>query len=172
MTDFWEYNMVIKRDYYLNQLIASRHNGLVKIVTGLRRSGKSYLLFHLFYDYLKGHEIYEDHIIKVDLEDRRNAELRDPDVLLSHIDSKIADDKMIEIQYVPEFEDVLNSYLKIGNADVYVTGSNSRFLSTDIITEFRGRSDQIHVYPLSFAEFISVDSRKIITLWRISSIMN
>jgi hypothetical protein len=128
------------------------------------------LLFHLFNDYLKEQGISDDHIIKVDLEDRRNARLRDPDALLSHIDSKMVDDKMYyilldEVQLVPEFEDVLNSYLKIRNADVYVTGSNSRFLSTDIITEFRGRGDQIHVYPLSFAEFMSVDSRHPIEAW-------
>jgi len=170
MTSFLEYIMIIKRDYYLNQLIASRHNGLVKIVTGLRRSGKSYLLFHLFGDYLKEQGIPEDHIIKVDLEDRRNAPLRDPDALLAHIDSKMVDSNMYyilldEVQHVPEFEDVLNSYLKIENADVYVTGSNSRFLSTDIITEFRGRGDQIHVYPLSFAEFMSVDNRHPIDAW-------
>ena len=110
--------MIIKRDYYLNQLIASKHNGLIKIVTGLRRSGKSYLLFHLFGDYLKEQGIPDDHIIKVDLEDRRNAPLRDPDTLLAHIDSKMVDDRMYyilldEVQHVPEFEDVLNSYLKI-----------------------------------------------------------
>ena len=162
--------MVIKRDYYLNQLIASRHNGLIKIITGLRRSGKSYLLFHLFDDYLKEQGISDDHVIKVDLEDRRNITLRDPDALLAYIDSKMEDNKMYyilldEVQHVPEFEDVLNSYLKIGNADVYVTGSNSRFLSSDIITEFRGRGDQIHVYPLSFAEFMSVDSRHPIEAW-------
>lgn len=162
--------MIVKRDYYLNQLIESRHNGLIKIVTGLRRSGKSYLLFHLFYDYLREQGISEDHIIKVDLEDRRKAPLRNPDALLAHIDSKMADDKMYyilldEVQHVPEFEDVLNSYLKIANADVYVTGSNSRFLSTDIITEFRGRGDQIHVYPLSFREFMSVGNRHPIDAW-------
>ncbi len=162
--------MIIKRDYYLNQLISSQHNGLIKIVTGLRRSGKSYLLFHLFNDYLKEQRVHDDHIIKVDLEDRRNAPLRDPDALLAHIDSKMVDNEMYyifldEVQLVPEFEDVLNSYLKIDNADVYVTGSNSRFLSTDIITEFRGRGDQIHVYPLSFAEFMSVDSRHPIEAW-------
>lgn len=162
--------MEIKRDNYLNQLIDSRHNGLIKIITGLRRSGKSYLLFHLFVGYLKEQGITDDHIIKVDLEDRRNAQLRDPDALLAHIDSKMVDDKMYyilldEVQHVPEFEDVLNSYLKIENADVYVTGSNSRFLSTDIITEFRGRGDQIHVYPLSFAEFMSVDTRHPIEAW-------
>lgn len=163
--------MDIKRDNYLNQLIASRHNGLIKIVTGLRRSGKSYLLFRLFYDYLIEQGISDDHIIKVDLEDRRNVSLRDPDALLAHIDSKMTDDKMYyilldEVQHVPEFEDVLNSYLKIANADVYVTGSNSKFLSSDIITEFRGRGDQIHVYPLSFSEFMSVDDRHPLEAWR------
>lgn len=170
MTNVLEWNMIIKRDYYLNQLIASKHNGLIKIVTGLRRSGKSYLLFQLFGDYLKEQGTPDDHIIKVDLEDRRNAALRDPDALLAHIDSKMVDDKMYyilldEVQHVPEFEDVLNSYLKVANADIYVTGSNSRFLSTDIITEFRGRGDQIHVYPLSFREFMSVDSRHPIEAW-------
>lgn len=162
--------MIIRRDNYLDQLIAGRHNGLIKIVTGLRRSGKSYLLFRLFYNYLKEQGVAEDHIIKVDLEDRRNMALRNPDALLAHIDSRIKDDRMYyilldEVQHVPEFEDVLNSYLKIDNADVYVTGSNSRFLSSDIITEFRGRGDQIHVYPLSFAEFMSIDSRHPIDAW-------
>ena len=162
--------MNIKRDYYLNQLIAGKHNGLIKIVTGLRRTGKSYLLFHLFYDYLKEQGTPDDHIIKVDLEDRRNASLRNPDALLAHIDSKMLNDNMYyilldEVQHVQDFEDVLNSYLKIENADVYVTGSNSRFLSTDIITEFRGRGDQIHVYPLSFSEFMSVDNRHPLDAW-------
>ena len=124
--------MIIKRDYYLKQLITSRHNGLIKIITGLRRSGKSYLLLHLFYNYLKEQGISEDHIIKVDLEDRRNADFRNPDALLAHINSKMMDNRMYyilldEVQHVPEFEDVLNSYLKIENADVYVTASNSRF---------------------------------------------
>lgn len=162
--------MVIRRDSYLDQLISGRHNGLIKIVTGLRRSGKSYLLFKLFSNYLKEQGIPEDHVIKVDLEDRRNMALRNPDALLAHIDSRMKDDRMYyilldEVQHVPEFEDVLNSYLKIDNADVYVTGSNSRFLSSDMITEFRGRGDQIHVYPLSFAEFMSVDSRHPIDAW-------
>lgn len=162
--------MIIKRDYYLNQLIESKHNGLIKIVTGLRRSGKSYLLFKLFAQYLMEQGVEESHIIKVDLEDRRNIALRNPDTLLAHIDSQIKDKEMYyilldEVQHVPEFEDVLNSYLKIDNADVYVTGSNSKFLSTDIITEFRGRGDQIHVYPLSFSEFMSVDERHPLEAW-------
>jgi hypothetical protein len=163
--------MVIKRDHYLNQLIESKHNGLIKIITGLRRSGKSYLLFKLFVSYLKEQGVEDSHIIKVDLEDRRNISLRNPDVLLSHIDSMMKDNDMYyilldEVQHVPEFEDVLNSYLKIDNADVYVTGSNSKFLSSDIITEFRGRGDQIHVYPLSFAEFMSVDERHPLEAWQ------
>lgn len=162
--------MVIKRDYYLNQMIDSMHNGLIKIITGLRRSGKSYLLFKLFESYLKEQGVEDSHIIKVDLEDRRNKRLREPDALLTHIDSLIKDDKMHyilldEVQHVPEFEDVLNSYLKTENTDVYVTGSNSKFLSSDIITEFRGRGDQIHVYPLSFSEFMSVDQRHPIDAW-------
>ncbi len=162
--------MVIKRDYYLNQLIAGKHNGLIKIITGLCRSGKSYLLFRLFDSYLREQGVNDDHIIKIDLEDRRNVALRDPDALLAHIDSRIKDDAMHyilldEVQHVPEFEDVLNSYLKIDNADVYVTGSNSKFLSSDIITEFRGRGDQINVYPLSFSEFMSVDNRHPIEAW-------
>ena len=170
MSLFWNRTMVIKRYHYLNQLIEGSHNGLIKIITGLRRSGKSFLLFNLFDTYLKESGVAEDHIIKIDLEDRRNVVLRNPDALLAHIDSLMVDDKMYyilldEVQHVAEFEDVLNSYLKVKNADVYVTGSNSRFLSTDIITEFRGRGDQIHVYPLSFAEFMSVDSRHPYDAW-------
>ena len=153
--------MVIKRDLYLKKLIDSKHNGMIKVVTGVRRCGKSYLLFNLFCQHLKEEGIAEDHIIKVDLEDRRNKALRDPDALLNYIDSRMTDQQMYyilldEVQHVDDFEDVLNSYLKIGNADVYVTGSNSKFLSKDVITEFRGRGDEIRVAPLSFREFISV----------------
>ena len=162
--------MEIKRDKYLNQLITSKHNGLIKIITGLRRCGKSYLLFNLFKEHLLSNGVTDSHIIQVDLEDRRNKGLRDPDALLAYIDSKITDDEMHyilldEVQHVPEFEDVLNSYLKMENSDVYVTGSNSKFLSTDIITEFRGRGTQIHVYPLSFAEFMTVDDRHPLDAW-------
>jgi hypothetical protein len=170
MSVFWN-KIMIKRDNYLKQLIDGQHNGLIKIVTGLRRSGKSYLLFNIFDSYLKEQGVDNSHIIKIDLEDRRNVALRDPDALLNFIDSKIIDNNMHyvlldEVQLVPEFEDVLNSYLKIDNVDVYVTGSNSRFLSTDIITEFRGRGDQIHVYPLSFAEFMSVRDDHPSDAWR------
>lgn len=123
----------------------------------MRRSGKSYLLFTLFYNYLKDEGVDDSHIIRVDLEDRRNKALRDPDTLLEYIDSRMIDKDMFyilldEVQLVSEFVDVLNSYLNIPNADVYVTGSNSKFLSKDVITEFRGRGDDIHVYPLSPAE--------------------
>ena len=153
--------MVIKRDIHLKKLIDSKHNGMIKVVTGVRRSGKSYLLFNLFCHHLKEAGIADDHIIKVDLEDRRNKELRDPDALLRYIDSHMTDQQMYyilldEVLHVNEFEDVLNSYLKIENADVYVTGSNSRFLSTDVITEFRGRGDEIKIAPLCFREFMSV----------------
>ena len=153
--------MEIKRDLYLNRLIRSMHNGMIKVVTGIRRCGKSYLPFNLFSDYLKAQGVDYEHIIKIDLEDRRNKKLRNPDALLEHIDARIAKEGMHyvmldEVQWVDEFEDVLNSYLKIPNVDVYVTGSNSKFLSSDVITEFRGRGDEIKVAPLSFSEFFSV----------------
>lgn len=153
--------MEIKRDLYLNKLIMSMQNGMIKIVTGIRRCGKSYLLFNLFSDYLKSQGVDEGHIIKVDLEDRRNKKLRNPDALLEYIDAHITKEGMHyvmldEVQWVEEFEDVLNSYLKIPNVDVYVTGSNSKFLSSDVITEFRGRGDEIKVAPLSFSEYFSV----------------
>lgn len=153
--------MEIKRDIHLKKLIASKHNGMIKIVTGIRRCGKSYLLFKLFYDHLKSQGIDDDHILKIDLEDRRKKVLRDPDTLLKYIDERMTDNGMFyilldEVQYVNEFEDVLNSYLKVPNADVYVTGSNSRFLSKDVATEFRGRGEEIKISPLCFREFISV----------------
>lgn len=136
---------------------------MIKIITGIRRCGKSFLLFTLFAEWLKQQGISDDHIIKIDLESRRNKFLRDPDALLDYIDAQIKDDLMHyvmidEVQLVPEFEDVLNSYLKINNVDVYATGSNARFLSKDVITAFRGRSFEIKVYPLSFSEFFSVCS--------------
>ena len=155
--------MEIKRDLYLQELLQSRHNGMIKVITGLRRSGKSYLLFNLFADALVHEGVADNHIIKINLEDRRNSELRDPDNLLHHIDSLLVDDQMYyilldEVQMVREFEDVLNSYLSVKNADVYVTGSNAKFLSKDIITEFRGRGWGVHVHPLSFEEYMSVHS--------------
>lgn len=152
--------MKIKRDFYLRKLLNSRHNGMIKVVTGMRRSGKSYLLFNLFADALHNESITPDHIIKINLEDRRNNELRNPDNLLHYIDSLIIDEKMYyilldEVQMVNEFEDVLNSYLHVKNADVYVTGSNAKFLSKDVITEFRGRGEEIRIHPLNFVEYMS-----------------
>ena len=134
---------------------------MIKIVTGIRRCGKSFLLSTLYAGWLKEQGVADDHIININLEDRRNKALRDPDNLLAFIDSKIKDDDMHyimidEIQLVPEFEDVLNSYLNMPNADVYVTGSNARFLSSNVRTEFAGRGDEIRLYPLSFGEFSSV----------------
>ncbi len=151
----------IKRDVYLNKLIRKEKNGLIKIVTGIRRCGKSYLLFNLFHRYLTEKGVDEGHIIEIALDDRSNKELRDPDKMLAYIKKRIEDGEtyyiiLDEVQLLSEFEDVLNSLLHIKNADVYVTGSNSKFLSSDIITEFRGRGDEIRVYPLSFREYISV----------------
>lgn len=149
--------VIIKRDLYLHKLIARRHNGMIKIVTGVRRCGKSFLLFNIYADWLRAQGIDAEHIVTIDLEDRHNIPLRDPDALLAYIDSKIKDEAvhyiMIdEIQHVNDFEDVLNSYLKMPNVDIYVTGSNARFLSKDVITTFRGRGDEIRLYPLSFSE--------------------
>jgi predicted AAA+ superfamily ATPase len=154
--------MEIKRDIHLNKLICRKHNGMIKVITGIRRSGKSYLLFTLFYNYLKNEGVDVQHIIKVDLEDRRNKALRNPDELLAFIDTKIVDEQMYyllldEVQLVKEFEDVLNSFLKTGNIDVYVTGSNAKFLSKDVITEFRGRGDEVKIQPLCFREFMSIE---------------
>ena len=143
--------MRIERKIYLDKVVESRHNGLIKIITGVRRSGKSFLLFDLFADWLEAEGVSSDHIIKIDLENRRNKSLRNPDNLLEFIDSKMIDKEMYyilidEIQLVDEFEDVLNRYQKIKNADVYVTGSNARFLSKDVITTFRGRGDEIKLH--------------------------
>ena len=153
--------MEIKRDPYLRKLIDRQHNGLVKVITGIRRCGKSYLLFELFYKYLKEQGVDDSHIIKLALDDRKNKKYRNPDVLCDYVHEQIIDDKQYyilldEVQFVDEFEDVLNSFLHIKNADTYVTGSNAKFLSKDIITEFRGRGDEIHISPLSFKEFYSV----------------
>lgn len=153
--------MYIKRDKYLNDIISRMHNGMIKVITGIRRSGKSYLVFNIFNDYLKSEGVAEDHIIKIELDDRKNKKYRKPDVILDYIESLITDDKdyyilLDEVQLLDDFEEVLNSLLHISNADIYVTGSNSKFLSKDIITEFRGRGDEIHVFPLTFKEFMQV----------------
>lgn len=159
----------IKRDRYLNELISRKQNGLIKVVTGLRRVGKSYLLFTLFYHHLLANGVDESHILKIQLDQRMYAKYQDPDLFLSYIESKIADDTtrkkneenvyyilLDEVQLMRNFESALNSLLSYENVDVYVTGSNSKFLSRDVITEFRGRGDEIHVYPLSFSEFLPV----------------
>lgn len=153
--------MEIKRDIYLERLIRRKKNGLIKIVTGVRRCGKSYLLFRLFHNHLLADGVKEDHIIEIALDDRSNKELRDPDNMLRYVKERVIDRDtyyiiLDEVQLLAEFEDVLNSFLHIPNADIYVTGSNSRFLSSDVITEFRGRGDEIRVYPLSFREYCSV----------------
>lgn len=153
--------MIIKRDFYLSKLIQHKKNGLVKIITGIRRCGKSYLLFKLFRDHLLESGIKEDHIISVALDDFGNRKLQNPDELYNYVKSQIVDGEdyfvlLDEIQLVPEFESVINGFMHIDNADIYVTGSNSKFLSSDIITEFRGRGDEIRVYPLNFSEFYSV----------------
>ena len=149
--------MEIRRDEYLDLLIHSCGNRLIKVITGMRRCGKSYLLFTLFKNYLIKQGVKEDHIIGVNLENRLNKSLRDPDALLQYIDSRLSSDgqyyvMLDEVQMVSEFEDVLNSFLSISNVDVFVTGSNAKFLSKDVITEFRGRGDEIHVRPLTFRE--------------------
>ena len=163
--------MIIKRDYYLQQLISSKSNNLIKIVTGIRRSGKSFLLFNLFHNHLIETGISEDHIIEIALDDRLNKNLRDPDIILQHIHERIVDDKLYyiildEVQMIDEFTDVLNSLLHIRNADVYVTGSNSKFLSKDVVTEFRGRGDEIHLFPLSFAELYKSIGGDKFELWK------
>ncbi|MCF0229689.1 MAG: ATP-binding protein, partial [Parasporobacterium sp.] len=151
--------MEIKRDLYLDRLKLRMHNGMIKVVTGIRRSGKSYLLFNIFKNYLKAEGVPEDHIISIELDMIENRKYREPLVLLEYIKSRITDENyyyifLDEVQLLNEFEDVLNSLLHIRNADIYVTGSNSKFLSKDIITEFRGRGDEVHIYPVSFKEYM------------------
>ncbi|HAD53960.1 MAG TPA: AAA family ATPase [Lachnospiraceae bacterium] len=152
--------MEIKRDTYLNKLIDRMGNQSIKVITGLRRCGKSYLLFHLFYHYLLEQNIPEDHIIRIALDDDEHEELLDRKVLSTYIKSLIQDNNtyyifLDEVQFVDGFEKVLNGLSRLENLDIYVTGSNSKFLSSDILTEFRGRGDEVRVYPLSFSEFVS-----------------
>ena len=163
--------MQIQRDFYLQQLIDGKQNGLIKIITGIRRCGKSYLLFTLFYQYLKNSGVTEDHIIKIALDDIESADLRDPLSLYKYIKAKMVDDDLYyilldEVQLVARFEEVLNSLLRMDNADVYVTGSNSKFLSSDIITEFRGRGDEIRLYPLSLSEYCEGTGQKPYEAWK------
>lgn len=155
--------MEIKRNRYLNTLISKKHNGLIKVITGMRRCGKSYLLFTLFKEHLLSNGIDEDHIIEIAFDAFENKKYRNPDVLYPYLKEQIKDDAMYyvlldEVQLLGEFESILNSLIRMKNVDVYVTGSNARFLSKDVITEFRGRGDKVHMYPLSFAEFMSVYS--------------
>jgi len=153
--------MEIRRDIYLNKLISKRHNGLIKVVTGIRRCGKSYLLFNLFREYLVNEGVTENHIIEIAFDAFENKMYRDPEVLFPYLMEKISNDGMYyvlldEVQMLDDFESVLNSLGRKQNVDVYVTGSNAKFLSKDIITEFRGRGDEVHMYPLTFREFMSV----------------
>lgn len=163
--------MEIKRDFYLNKLIQKRENGLIKIVTGIRRCGKSYLLDPMFKNYLLNSGVKEKNIIKLDLDMRENQKYLDPDALNEYVKSKIISDEkyyviLDEVQKVKDFESVLNGFLKNRNLDVYVTGSNSKFLSSDIVTEFRGRGDEVKVYPLSFSEFYSVKNMTLRDAWK------
>lgn len=153
--------MVVKRDTYLNKLISKKHNGLIKVVTGVRRCGKSYLLFNLFKEHLLSEGVDKKHIIEIAFDAFENKQFQDPYVLMPYLKDQIADDEIYyvlldEVQLLGEFEAVLNSLIRMENVDVYVTGSNARFLSKDVITEFRGRGDEIHMFPLSFSEFMSV----------------
>lgn len=163
--------MKIGRPIYMQQLIESKDNGLIKIVTGLRRVGKSYLLKTLFKEYLLGEGIRKDHVLIIDLEDRRNKAFRDPDYLLDWVDAQMKDEEQYyiiidEVQRVDEFLDMLGTLVCKENADVYVTGSNSHFLSSDIATEFRGRGDEIHVWPLTFKEFMTAYEGDIVDGWQ------
>lgn len=153
--------MEIKRDQYLQQLILRKDNGMIKVITGIRRCGKSFLLFTIYKRYLLEHGVDADHIIEIALDGIENEELRDPKKCFAYIEDAVNDDQkyyllLDEVQFMPRFEEVLNSLLRKNNIDIYVTGSNSKFLSSDIVTEFRGRGDEIRIYPLSFAEFYSV----------------
>ncbi len=151
--------MIYERKNYLNKLVMKKHNGLIKVITGMRRSGKSYLLFSIFKEYLLSLGVAEDHIIEIAFDSFENKKYRDPEILYPYVKSCLKDGDMYyiffdEVQLLGEFESVLNGFMRLKNVDVYVTGSNARFLSRDIITEFRGRGDEVYVSPLSFAEFM------------------
>ncbi len=153
--------MYIERKQYLQRLIDRMHNGLIKVVTGIRRSGKSFLLLNLFRQHLLDSGVHDDHIIVMEFDRRENRKCRNPDVLMEYLKSCLGDDGNYyilfdEVQMLDEFEEVLNSLLHESNLDIYVTGSNSKFLSSDILTEFRGRGDEVHIFPLSFGEFMTV----------------
>ena len=153
--------MIVNRYRYIEQLSRSKNNGLIKIITGLRRSGKSFLLKKLFHQHLLDEGVREDHILVIDMESRKNREFKNPDYLLDWVEQMMVDDETYyiiidEVQEVEDFVEVLSSLSVTEGADVYVTGSNSRFLSSDVVTEFRGRGDEIHVWPLSFKEYMTV----------------
>lgn len=153
--------MIFERKKYLDELIAGRGNGLVKIITGVRRCGKSFLLFDIWHNWLLEHGVTNSHIIEIQLDDFRNRRLRKPDAMLDYIDSKVVDDGnpyyivLDEVQLVEEFVEVILSLTHMRNVDVYVSGSNSRFQSSDVVTEFRGRGDEIRIWPLTFDEYFS-----------------
>lgn len=162
--------MDIKRDKYLSDLVNRMNNGMIKVVTGIRRCGKSYLIFTIFKNYLKEQGVDEAHIVTIELDQRKDKKYRDPDIILEYIESRITDDEkyyvlLDEVQLLKDFEEVLNSLLHIKNIDIYVTGSNSKFLSKDVITEFRGRGDEIHIFPLTFTEFMQAYDGDIYRGW-------
>lgn len=149
--------MEIKRDKYLEDLKDRMHNGMIKVVTGIRRCGKSYLIFKIFKEYLINEGVKEEHIIEMEFDKKENAKYRNPDALLDYVKESIKDPEdyyvlLDEVQMLGDFEEVLNSLLHIKNLDIYVTGSNSKFLSSGVLTEFRGRGDEVHVYPLTLQE--------------------
>ena len=161
---------IIKRDFYLNQIIDRKHNGLIKIISGIRRCGKSFLLFELFKQHLLDNGVKESHIIATALDGYKQEQYQNPDVYYEYITSQIKDEDMYyilldEVQLMDKFESVLNGLMRIKNLDIYVTGSNSKFLSSDVVTEFRGRGDEIKVYPLSFSEFYSTKDTDFETAW-------
>ena len=163
--------MEIRRDTYLNKLISKRHNGLIKVITGVRRCGKSYLLFELFREYLRKSQVPDDHIIEMAFDAYENKKYRDPKIFFPYLNERINDQDQYyvlldEVQLLGDFESILNSLVRRKNVDVYVTGSNAKFLSKDIITEFRGRGDEVHMYPLTFAEFMSVYEGEKADGWR------
>ncbi|MDY3080602.1 MAG: ATP-binding protein [Candidatus Enterosoma sp.] len=163
--------MEIRRDTYLNELISKRHNGLIKVITGVRRCGKSYLLFDLFREYLRKSQVPDDHIIEMAFDAYENKKYRDPEIFFPYLAERINDQDQYyvlldEVQLLGDFESILNSLVRRKNVDVYVTGSNAKFLSKDIITEFRGRGDEVHMYPLTFAEFMSVYEGEKANGWR------
>ena len=162
--------MEIRRDTYLDDLIARKHNGLIKVVTGIRRCGKSYLVFKIFRDHLREQGVPDEHVIEVAFDRRRTRNLRDPDALLDYLDPLLVGGGqryilLDEVQLLPHFEEVLNELAAIPGVDIYVTGSNSKFLSKDVITEFRGRGDEVHVLPLTFSEFMQTRSDDVRHAW-------